>query len=255
MLTPGVVRREGPLGSRRRSPALRVSVPAKEKLDFVEEHQSLFTRSETLGIEVFAIPGAGLFLATANRKATSAIYRWTDGKFAAYQDFRTHQAQSWRHFTIGRQASPPSMGEPRRREVRAARSVGGGRGARPGTHPGARVPAPPKAGVRRCAHTRARAFPSRVSSVRPSSLNYNRAGVSALEPSAMQKSSQSGPRPRDTGDPRCGALHAAPLPVRPALGIRLCTLRGWGGGVGECSLPAPWGPWGPLPVPVPQITH
>lgn len=76
-----------------------------------------------------------------------------------------------------------------------------------------------------------------------------------MEPSAMQKSSQSGPRPRDTGDPRCGALHAAPLPVRPALGIRLCTLRGWGGGVGECSLPAPWGPWGPLPVPVPQITH
>lgn len=129
MLTPGVVRREGPLGSRRRSPALRVSVPAKEKLDFVEEHQSLFTRSETLGIEVFAIPGAGLFLATANRKATSAIYRWTDGKFAAYQDFRTHQAQSWRHFTIGRQASPPSVREPRRREVRAARSVGGGEGS------------------------------------------------------------------------------------------------------------------------------
>ncbi|XP_023376899.1 thrombospondin-type laminin G domain and EAR repeat-containing protein [Pteropus vampyrus] len=76
---------------------------AKEKLDFVEEYQSLFTRSETLGIEVFAIPGAGLFVATANRKATSAIYRWTDGKFAAYQDLRTHQAQSWRHFTIGRQ--------------------------------------------------------------------------------------------------------------------------------------------------------
>lgn len=147
MLTPGV-RREGPLGSRRRSPALRVSVPAKEKLDFVEEHQSLFTRSETLGIEVFAIPGAGLFLATANRKATSAIYRWTDGKFAAYQDFRTHQAQSWRHFTIGRQASPPSVGEPRRWEVGAAREASAGRGAggSASLRTPRRLPAPPEAG-------------------------------------------------------------------------------------------------------------
>ncbi|XP_037014114.2 thrombospondin-type laminin G domain and EAR repeat-containing protein [Artibeus jamaicensis] len=75
---------------------------AKEKLDYVEEHQSLFTNSETLGIEVFVIPEAGLFVATANRRATSAIYKWTDGRFASYQRIRTHQAQSWRHFTIGK---------------------------------------------------------------------------------------------------------------------------------------------------------
>ncbi|XP_073087344.1 thrombospondin-type laminin G domain and EAR repeat-containing protein isoform X1 [Manis javanica] len=75
---------------------------AKEKLDYVEEHQSLFTNSETLGIEVFVIPKAGLFVATANRKATSAIYKWTDGKFSPYQNIPTHQAQSWRHFTIGK---------------------------------------------------------------------------------------------------------------------------------------------------------
>ncbi|EPY88129.1 hypothetical protein CB1_000197006 [Camelus ferus] len=81
-----------------------VSVLA-ERLDYVEEHQSLFTDSETLGIEVFAIPEAGLFIATANRKATSTIYKWTDGKFASYQDIPTHQAQSWRHFTIGKKAS------------------------------------------------------------------------------------------------------------------------------------------------------
>lgn len=67
---------------------------AKERLDYVEEHQSLLTGAETLGVEVFAIPGAGLFVATANRKATSAIYKWTDGKFASYQRIRTHQAQS-----------------------------------------------------------------------------------------------------------------------------------------------------------------
>ncbi|XP_052501756.1 thrombospondin-type laminin G domain and EAR repeat-containing protein [Budorcas taxicolor] len=75
---------------------------AKERLDYVEEHQSLFTNSETLGIEVFVIPETGLFVATANRKTTSVIYKWTDGKFASYQDIPTHQAQSWRHFTIGK---------------------------------------------------------------------------------------------------------------------------------------------------------
>ncbi|XP_027624465.1 thrombospondin-type laminin G domain and EAR repeat-containing protein [Tupaia chinensis] len=75
---------------------------AKERLDYVEEHQELFTNSETLGIEVFRIPEVGLFVATANRKAMSAIYKWTDGKFISYQDIRTHQAQSWSHFTIGR---------------------------------------------------------------------------------------------------------------------------------------------------------
>ncbi|KAM9694010.1 thrombospondin-type laminin G domain and EAR repeat-containing protein [Trichechus inunguis] len=75
---------------------------AKEKLDYVEEHQRLFTNSETLGIEVFFIPEVGLFVATANRKTTSAIYKWTDGKFVLYQNIPTHQAQSWRHFTIGK---------------------------------------------------------------------------------------------------------------------------------------------------------
>lgn len=83
---------------------------AKEKLDYVEEHQRLFTTTETLGLEVFVIPEAGLFLATANRKATSGIYKWTDGQFASYQSIRTHQAQSWRHFTIGKQAGPTAPG-------------------------------------------------------------------------------------------------------------------------------------------------
>ncbi|XP_049726920.1 thrombospondin-type laminin G domain and EAR repeat-containing protein [Elephas maximus indicus] len=75
---------------------------AKEKLDYVEEHQRLFTNSETLGIEVFIIPKVGLFVATANRKTTSTIYKWTDGKFVSYQNIPTRQAQSWRHFTIGK---------------------------------------------------------------------------------------------------------------------------------------------------------
>ncbi|XP_033624010.1 thrombospondin-type laminin G domain and EAR repeat-containing protein isoform X2 [Fukomys damarensis] len=75
---------------------------AKVRLDYVEGYQNLFTHSETLGLEVFGIPQAGLFVATANRKATSAIYKWTDGKFVPYQNIATHQAQSWRHFTIGK---------------------------------------------------------------------------------------------------------------------------------------------------------
>uniref|UniRef100_A0A2K5E9M8 Thrombospondin type laminin G domain and EAR repeats n=1 Tax=Aotus nancymaae TaxID=37293 RepID=A0A2K5E9M8_AOTNA len=75
---------------------------AKERLDYVEEHQKLLTSSETLGIEVFRIPQAGLFVATANRKATSAVYKWTEGKFVSYQSIPTHQAQAWRHFTIGK---------------------------------------------------------------------------------------------------------------------------------------------------------
>nr|XP_037841360.1 thrombospondin-type laminin G domain and EAR repeat-containing protein-like [Chlorocebus sabaeus] len=78
---------------------------AKERLDYVEEHQNLFTNSETLGIEVFRIPQVGLFVATANRKATSAVYKWTEGKFVSYQNIPTHQAQAWRHFTIGKKAS------------------------------------------------------------------------------------------------------------------------------------------------------
>ncbi|EHH16920.1 hypothetical protein EGK_13179 [Macaca mulatta] len=77
---------------------------AKERLDYVEEHQNLFTNSETLGIEVFRIPQVGLFVATANRKATSAVYKWTEGKFVSYQNIPTHQAQAWRHFTIGKKA-------------------------------------------------------------------------------------------------------------------------------------------------------
>uniref|UniRef100_A0A8D2J720 Thrombospondin type laminin G domain and EAR repeats n=1 Tax=Varanus komodoensis TaxID=61221 RepID=A0A8D2J720_VARKO len=76
----------------------------EERLDYLEEHQSLVTNSETLGIEVFIIPQVGLFAATANRciPRGSAIYKWTDEKFVAYQNLPTYQAQSWKFFTIGK---------------------------------------------------------------------------------------------------------------------------------------------------------
>uniref|UniRef100_A0A8B9HJF7 Thrombospondin-type laminin G domain and EAR repeats b n=1 Tax=Astyanax mexicanus TaxID=7994 RepID=A0A8B9HJF7_ASTMX len=76
----------------------------RERLDYVEEHQDLFTTSETFDIEVFSIPSVGLFMATANRDLGSTVYRWTNGRFERYQDFSTHDAQAWKFFTVGRES-------------------------------------------------------------------------------------------------------------------------------------------------------
>ncbi|MEQ2161984.1 hypothetical protein GOODEAATRI_015313, partial [Goodea atripinnis] len=42
-------------------------VQNKERLDYVEDYQDLYTRSETFDVEVFSIPSEGLFMAAANR--------------------------------------------------------------------------------------------------------------------------------------------------------------------------------------------
>ncbi|TKC41373.1 hypothetical protein EI555_013712, partial [Monodon monoceros] len=83
---------------------------AKERLEYVEEHQSLFTNSETLGIEVFVIPGAGLFifLAVANFEPNekgqefSVIYKWSQRRrrFTPYQRVLTHGARDWEAFEV-----------------------------------------------------------------------------------------------------------------------------------------------------------
>lgn len=39
----------------------------RERLDYVEDYQDLYTSSETFDIEVFSIPSEGLFMAAANR--------------------------------------------------------------------------------------------------------------------------------------------------------------------------------------------
>nr|XP_056706402.1 thrombospondin-type laminin G domain and EAR repeat-containing protein [Euleptes europaea] len=79
-------------------------IEIKERLDYLEEYQSFATNSETMGIAVFIIPKVGLFAATANRYTPpgSAIYKWTDEKFVAYQNLPTYQAQSWEFFTVGK---------------------------------------------------------------------------------------------------------------------------------------------------------
>ncbi|KTF95363.1 hypothetical protein cypCar_00015812 [Cyprinus carpio] len=76
----------------------------KEKLDYVEDHQDLFTNSETFDIEVFHIPSVGLFMATANRDSNlgSGIYKWTDGRFERYQNISTYDAKAWQYFTVGK---------------------------------------------------------------------------------------------------------------------------------------------------------
>ncbi|NXO39630.1 TSEAR protein, partial [Locustella ochotensis] len=100
---------EGPHGAplQLKSPCFNLffcGFPVRHRLDYVEEYQNLVTNSEAMGIEVFTIPKVGLFAAMANRLTPpgSAIYRWTDGKFVHYQNIPTHQAQSWKYFTIGK---------------------------------------------------------------------------------------------------------------------------------------------------------
>ncbi|CAH2306094.1 Hypothetical predicted protein [Pelobates cultripes] len=76
----------------------------KERLDYVEEYQNLATTSETMGLEIFHIPGVGHFAVMANRnnQPGSVLYKWSDGKFKVHQYFITYQAQAWKHFTIGK---------------------------------------------------------------------------------------------------------------------------------------------------------
>uniref|UniRef100_M3ZZ42 Thrombospondin type laminin G domain and EAR repeats n=1 Tax=Xiphophorus maculatus TaxID=8083 RepID=M3ZZ42_XIPMA len=79
----------------------------KERLDYVEDYQDLYTRSETLDVELFSIPSEGLFMAAANRDSRpepelSTIYRWNrrQKRFLRYQTLETHSARDWEAFQI-----------------------------------------------------------------------------------------------------------------------------------------------------------
>ncbi|XP_024143109.1 thrombospondin-type laminin G domain and EAR repeat-containing protein isoform X1 [Oryzias melastigma] len=80
----------------------RTLLQNKERLDYVEDYQDLYTRSETLDIEVFFIPSEGLFMAAANKDSRlgSGIFRWKNGSFHFYQNISTQEARAWKHFTI-----------------------------------------------------------------------------------------------------------------------------------------------------------
>ncbi|XP_060910074.1 thrombospondin-type laminin G domain and EAR repeat-containing protein-like isoform X1 [Labrus mixtus] len=80
----------------------RTLLQNKERLDYVEDYQDLYTSSETFDVEVFSIPSEGLFMAAANRDSRpgSGIYKWRDGLFQLYQNISTQEARAWKHFTI-----------------------------------------------------------------------------------------------------------------------------------------------------------
>ncbi|XP_013881268.1 thrombospondin-type laminin G domain and EAR repeat-containing protein [Austrofundulus limnaeus] len=80
----------------------RTLLQKKDRLDYLEDYQDLYTLSETFDVEIFSIPSEGLFMAAANRDSGpgSAIYRWTNRSFQLYQNISTQQARAWKHFTI-----------------------------------------------------------------------------------------------------------------------------------------------------------
>ncbi|XP_035533233.1 thrombospondin-type laminin G domain and EAR repeat-containing protein-like [Morone saxatilis] len=80
----------------------RTLLQNKERLDYVEDYQDLYTSSETFDVEVFSIPSEGLFMAAANRDSRpgSGIYKWRNGSFQLYQNISTQEARAWKHFTI-----------------------------------------------------------------------------------------------------------------------------------------------------------
>ena len=64
------------------------------------------TKSKTHDIELFRIPGEGLFLASANqgrdRSRDSSIYKWDENsrKFISFQNITTDTARDWEYFSI-----------------------------------------------------------------------------------------------------------------------------------------------------------
>ena len=68
------------------------------------EFADLTTKSKSLDVEVFELPGNGLFLASANqgrdKNMNSTIFRWSDGRFVPHQNITTDNARHWKHFRI-----------------------------------------------------------------------------------------------------------------------------------------------------------
>lgn len=78
--------------------------PGPKRLDYLELYQDIRTPGPSIDVEVFTIPGEGLFAAFANsgrkRQDISGLYKWTDRSFAMYQRLQTNMAQAWEFFSI-----------------------------------------------------------------------------------------------------------------------------------------------------------
>ncbi|ELU02095.1 hypothetical protein CAPTEDRAFT_42858, partial [Capitella teleta] len=79
------------------------SVP---RMDYITWHQDIITAAPVVDLEIFRIPGEGLFMATASydrllpNKQQSAIFRWHQGRFKVFQSLYSLGAQAWEFFTI-----------------------------------------------------------------------------------------------------------------------------------------------------------
>ncbi|KAL4217207.1 hypothetical protein ACF0H5_023659 [Mactra antiquata] len=92
----------------------RVSADMQEEkpkslvFDYLEVHQELITPSSSIDVELFHIPGEGLFAVFANSgsgsgksRDISGLYKWVEKNFRLYQRLPSISAQCWCHFTIG----------------------------------------------------------------------------------------------------------------------------------------------------------
>ena len=79
----------------------------KLQLDYLEYYQEILTPSAAIDIELFHIPGEGLFAVFANSdpgggrsRGVSGLYKWVEKEFRLYQRLPSVSAQSWCHFKI-----------------------------------------------------------------------------------------------------------------------------------------------------------
>ena len=84
----------------------------KQTLDYLELYQEILTPAAAIDIELFHIPGEGLFAVFANsdsgggrNRGVSGLYKWVEKNFRLYQRLPTVSAQSWCHFKIGNNVS------------------------------------------------------------------------------------------------------------------------------------------------------
>lgn len=81
--------------------------PTKREFDYLEVYQDIVTPSAAIDVELFHLPGEGMFAVFANSdsggdggQGVSGLYRWVDKNFRPYQRLPSVSAQSWCHFTI-----------------------------------------------------------------------------------------------------------------------------------------------------------
>ena len=76
-------------------------------MDYVIDYEDIITNSSTISIELFTIPGEGLFIVTANNnsigvdeKNRSAVFKWNGEKFEKHQKLATNSVIVTKFFTI-----------------------------------------------------------------------------------------------------------------------------------------------------------